>query len=231
MVATNSNERSGADPRKTLRARARRSENDAPIRVSSPTNPRKRTSTRKDTAGASGDSAQVAGGPARGYSWPPFEKGNQLAVGNTAALVHGATSPRAIAERAELVHAHLIETCPWLDEPRYAPSLQRYLTATAREQLAHEAYMAEPTKARLLEAATAAARLAWSIGAELGLTPAGHARLRILTAGGEHAEASLHDLAAEGRRIRERAAARQDVALAPVVELPGTDVQEDDDDA
>lgn len=139
-----------------------------------------------------------------GVRHPDFESGNE------AALVHGAYSERALAERAQVVHERLLEVCPWLAAPRYAPSVQRYAQATAREQLAHEGLMASSKLSpRLLEAATAAGRLAWQMGDALGLTPAGHARLKMLVAGGEHAEASLADLIAEGRVIRERAEERQ----------------------
>jgi hypothetical protein len=41
-----------------------------------------------------GHGGPASGLPARGYSWPPFEKGN------TAALVHGATSERTVAPLA-----------------------------------------------------------------------------------------------------------------------------------
>jgi hypothetical protein len=144
--------------------------------------------------------------PPRGYSWP------DATPGNTIALKHGSYSERAIAERAQLVHASLLEVAPWCAEDRYLPSIDRYLKATARETLAHDALMAGgKISPRLLETATAAARLAWSMGDQLGLTPAGHARLRMLTAGGEHAEASLADLAAQGRAIRE---AREAAELA-----------------
>ncbi|MGH9089992.1 MAG: hypothetical protein ACRDZR_01210 [Acidimicrobiales bacterium] len=104
---------------------------------------------------------------------------------------------------------------PWVAEERYAPSVARYIAATAREQLAHEHLMAaSKLSPRLLEAATAAARLAWQMGDALGLTPAGHAKLKALVAAGEHAEASLADLVAQGRAIRQRAEARQQVAVA-----------------
>ncbi len=129
---------------------------------------------------------------------PDFEPGNELG------LIHGAYSERAIAERAQLVHASLLEVAPWCAEDRYVPSVNRYLQATARETLAHEALMAAGSKfsTRLLETATAAARLAWQMGDALGLTPAGHARLKLLVAGATEAEMSLADLAAEGRAIR-----------------------------
>jgi hypothetical protein len=135
-----------------------------------------------------------------GVERPPFEPGN------TAGLVHGAYSERAIAERAEQVHVHLLEVAPWINEQHYAPSVARYVQATARETLAHEALMAMKPGAkgftRLMEAATAASRLAWFMGDALGLTPAGHARLKVLVAGAEHAEASLADLSAAGKAAR-----------------------------
>ena len=99
---------------------------------------------------------------------------------------------------------------PWCDEDRFLPSVHRYLQATAREQLAHEALMTSTKLSpRLLETATAAARLAWQMGDQLGLTPAGHARLKLVVAGATHAEATLADLAAQGREILARRQAGQ----------------------
>lgn len=130
------------------------------------------------------------------------------------ALKHGAYSPAKLAEHAEVVHASLLAYAPWVAEPHYAPSVSRYLEATAREQLAHAAYLAgDPTKTRMLEAATAASRLAWVFADQLGLTPAGHAKLKMLVAGGEHAEQSLADLAAEGRQAAIDRAAREAVTI------------------
>ncbi len=142
-------------------------------------------------------SASESHGQKRGHSWPPFEDGN------AAALTHGAYSPRQIAEASVKVHAELLKFCPWLDQPAYMPSVTRYLQATGREQLAHRAIMAstDPPSPRLLEAATSAARLAWRMGDELGLTPRGHMELRLLLAGATSAEASLADLAADGLRV------------------------------
>jgi hypothetical protein len=150
--------------------------------------------------------------------------------------VHGAYSEQAIAERAELVHGHLLEVCPWLTAPHFAPAVQRYVQATARETLAHDGLMASTKLSpRLLEAATAAARLAWQMGDALGLTPAGHARLKMLVAGGEHAELSVIDtIKARGQL----AMAERDVSgtgsgalAAPGASeaLDGTDESEGDD--
>ena len=135
---------------------------------------------------------------------PDFEPGNVVA------FRHGAYSERAIAERAQLVHASLLAVAPWCAEDRYLPSVNRYLQATARETLAHDALMAGGKKIspRLLETATAAARLAWSMGDALGLTPAGHARLKLLVAGATGAEMELADLMRQGAEIR---AARTDL--------------------
>ena len=127
------------------------------------------------------------------------------------ALRHGAQSPRAIAERAQQVHAELLTVAPWLNEPWMAPGLDRYLRACAREQLAHagiEKAAAEkgpdriPT--RLLEAATAATRLAATLAADLGLSPTGHARLRALAGTAATTEATLEQLAEQGKAIRLR---------------------------
>lgn len=127
-----------------------------------------------------------------GQERPPFEPGNQVAV------KHGAYSDRAIAERAQHVHEHLLELVPWCAAPEYAPSVHRYIAATAREQLAHEALMGggKPPP-RLLEAATSAARLAWKMGDELGLTPAGHAKLKLLFADAAEAHDALAAIVAE----------------------------------
>jgi len=129
-----------------------------------------------------------------------FEPGNQLS------RTHGAYSVQAIADQAVLVHNELLRVAPWLDEERYAPSLLRYLQAAAREALAHRALTASGAKfsPRLLESCTAAARLAWQMGDELGLTPAGHARLKVLMADSITAEVSVAELAERGRQIRER---------------------------
>jgi hypothetical protein len=139
-----------------------------------------------------------------GRERPPFENGNAVA------LRHGAYSPAEIEKRAAAVHEALLEVAPWVAEAHYAPSVDRYLKATAREQLAHEALMSGEAKVtpRLLEAATAASRLAWAMGDALGLTPAGHAKLKLLVAGAADAEASLADLIAEGKQVRLAAEAR-----------------------
>lgn len=126
------------------------------------------------------------------------------APGNTLALKHGTYSPAAIAAQADRVHDALLEVAPWCNQPEYLPSVRRYLDATAREQMAHRAIEASPDKVspRLLEAATAASRLAWQMGDALGLTPSGHAKLKTLTAASVHAEVGLADLIAQGRTAR-----------------------------
>ena len=63
---------------------------------------------------------------------PDFEEGN------TFSLVHGGDSPRAIAARAEQIHAELLAHAPYLNEPRFLPAVSRYLQAAAREALLHD---------------------------------------------------------------------------------------------
>lgn len=145
---------------------------------------------------------------------PDFEPGN------TVALVHGAYSPAVIAERAQLVHAAILDAAPYLAEPRFLPAVDRYLKAAAREALLHahiEAVSAAKgtgaVAARTWEQATAAARLAAKLGTDLGLDPIGHARIRALSAGAAASEASLGDLEERGRAGLEAARARHAAEL------------------
>ena len=68
--------------------------------------------------------------PAHNYSWPPFEDGN------TASLVHGSYSDRAISDRAVEVHSGLLEHAPYLDEP----DSFRLSTGTSRRLLGRVCY-------------------------------------------------------------------------------------------
>jgi hypothetical protein len=123
-----------------------------------------------------------------------FEPGNELAVR------HGAYSPRKVGERAQVVRDELLDLVPGLaDDPESASPLALYCRAVAREELAHEAIeagslsphvlevirkqfpqMLQPgnVSPRLLEAATAAARVASELGAQLGIGPLASAQLR-----------------------------------------------------
>jgi hypothetical protein len=137
-----------------------------------------------------------------GQERPPFEPGND------AALTHGTYSAAAIGVRAEQVRDELLTYAPYLNEDRFFPAIHRYLTACAREQLAHDALMACGMEAkgatRLLEVATAAARLAAKLGSDLGLDPIGHAKIRALGAGADAsaAAADLASLSAAGKAAR-----------------------------
>jgi hypothetical protein len=137
-----------------------------------------------------------------GERHPPFEPGNELAVkpGNDLSLKHGAYSARVVGARAEVVRAELLALVPGLaDDPESASPLALYCRAVAREELAHEAIeagslsprvleiirkqfpqMIQPgnVSPRLLEAATAAARAASELGAQLGIGPRASAELR-----------------------------------------------------
>ena len=68
------------------------------------------------------------GKAARGYSWPPAEPGNELA------MVHGARSERRIAPLAEQIASSLLshpDTPPYLREPSYAPAVRAWSRAEA----------------------------------------------------------------------------------------------------
>jgi len=153
---------------------------------------------------------------------PDFEPGNVVS------LRHGAYSPATIKAKAEQVHEALLEVAPWCAEARFLPSVNRYLQATAREQVAHEAIMSGgKLSPRLFEVATAAARLAWAMADQLGLTPAGHARLKVLVAGATHAEADVAALARQGAEILRRREA--EIATQRPPGSPESDATDHDD--
>ncbi len=133
---------------------------------------------------------------------PPFE------AGNTASLRHGARSEPTITAKVLELRAALFEVAPDLDQPRFHETIERYLRAVAREKLLHDYLMAkgpEHVGQRLWEAASASANAAQKMSHELGLTPAGFHRLKLLWGLGvraEHDVAALEGLAARGAEIR-----------------------------
>ena len=66
--------------------------------------------------------------PARGYSWPPFEKGN------TVTTTHGARSrnPAVFEARAQELCPFIFEANPHLDELRDGAAVARYAVTLAR---------------------------------------------------------------------------------------------------
>lgn len=60
----------------------------------------------------------MSGMPARGYSWPPFEPGN------TVALKHGATSSRKVRPIAQEIHKLLLTEAPWCDQAAFAGAVR-----------------------------------------------------------------------------------------------------------
>jgi hypothetical protein len=64
--------------------------------------------------------------PARGYSWPPFEKGNTLSVGNFGAVRHGAYSDRIITEKADHIRGLLLSSHPYLADETFSEAVLRY---------------------------------------------------------------------------------------------------------
>lgn len=132
--------------------------------------------------------------------------------GNTWSLIHGAESERAVAKRAEQVHAELLTIAPYLDEDKFIPAVRRYLAAAARESLLDDHIQRVSAEkgpgavaSRTWEQCTAAARLADKLAAGLGLTVEGHARIRALSAGAASAEEGLAELLERGRAARARA--------------------------
>jgi hypothetical protein len=170
------------------------------------------------------DNPQADGhGPARGYSWPPFEKGHTLS------LIFGGYSGRTVAERAELVRHDLYAVAPWLeDQPSFAIAVERFLTVESRARIfaehierlaAEKGAGAIPT--RTAEVANATARLANDLGAQLGLDPLSFAKIRALGASvsRDTAAADREALMAEGAAVR-RAHEPRPVAVSDADVVP-----------
>lgn len=156
-------------------------------------------------------SGNEAGAPARGYSWPPFEPGNELSTR------HGGYSPRKVDPLAtELVQLVLAEAgTGHLQRPEYRPALWAWGRSEAQVQLLAE-YLAKRGEATgdgvgdLADEATKAAYLllhraetrANTLRTRLGLDPLSRARLGRDTAAGQLDAARL--MAEMERREREQ---------------------------
>jgi len=162
--------------------------------------------------------SEQIGRPARGYSWPPFEKGNPIgaetrfAEGNTEQMTHGAWSERSWRPVADQLAAELPAVAPWATDPSAAAAVAAWARAEARLRLV-AAWLDEhgdldengtPRAATNLMAQleTTAAKARDS----LGLTPMSLATLlgklaAVATAGGDGH--GLDQLKAAGARILE----------------------------
>ena len=137
----------------------------------------------------------------RGYSWPPFEKGNQ------AALKHGAYSEQLASEKVAEISLQFLQAAPWLDSPEYRPAVARYLRAEAVSVLSFAAIEriaaaegAERVPKKLWQAWNAATNTAARQGSLLGLDPM--SRQLIVAAREADRQGSRDRLIAEGRAIR-----------------------------
>lgn len=81
----------------------------------------------------------MAGELARGYSWPPFQVGNEAGrkfePSNTAAVQHGAYSPRSWRPLADRITAELPDIAPWCTRPTYGPAVAAWARTEAQLQL------------------------------------------------------------------------------------------------
>jgi hypothetical protein len=145
--------------------------------------------------------------PARGYSWPPFEDGN------TAALVHGAQSPRVVDAVAVVLAEAVVAEAPWLKAEIFQPAIWRYARAEARARLLSNFILevaeehSEKIGARLWESANGADNTANRMAESLGLTPLSRAHLAGIVTGTEATSAGITELAERGKAIRARRAA------------------------
>jgi hypothetical protein len=166
-----------------------------------------------DVTGVRAASGNGAGkGPARGYSWPPFEPGN------AAAFVHGAFSERAIAPRAEALARAVLEDgefpdhvrspvfrislAAWTRAEAVASLLFDHLITLGAEQMMTPRLAGTRAPVDLWRAADAHAA---KLRGELGLSPVSYARIaKDLGIANRASEDALERMAKAGREIRER---------------------------
>lgn len=151
----------------------------------------------------------------RGYSWPPFQPGNKLSVGNLGALKHGAFSDRIITEKANHIRNLLLDSYPYLADETFAEAVHRYCRAEARALLLHDFIMdkaetkgVESVKPYLWAEVRGADALAQKCGSDCGLDPAGHAKIArdlgmASNIRGQQASMQVGNLQDQGRRLYE----------------------------
>jgi hypothetical protein len=148
--------------------------------------------------------------PARGYSWLPFEEGNELSIR------HGAFSQRRVSARSLEIRDALFVAYPYLADDVFMEAVERYTRAEARAVMLHEHVMSvaeehgvEAVKPYLWSETTRAEANAAKFGQDCGLDPTGHARIaHDLGVAKSHRSQSAwkgtEELAKRGRAIREQ---------------------------
>lgn len=151
-------------------------------------------------------------GPARGYSWPPFEPGH------TKSMVHGAHSERVIVPRAEALMTAVLEDaeCPdhlrspvfrfalaaWCRAEAVAAVLFEYLMSLDAEQMMQPRLAGTRAPADLWKAADAHAA---TLRGRLGMDPVNYAKIaKDLGIASKASEDALGRLAETGKGIVER---------------------------
>lgn len=147
--------------------------------------------------------------PARGYSWLPFEEGNELSIR------HGAFSQRRISARALQIRDALLVAYPYLADDVFVEAIERYTRAEARALLLNEHVMSvaedhgvEAVKPYLWSETTRAEANAAKFAQDCGLDATGHARVArdlglARSAGAQFRNAGVRAIAERGRALRE----------------------------
>jgi hypothetical protein len=171
--------------------------------------------------------------PARGYRWPPFEKGH------TKSLVHGARSERFIAKTAREVIEDALEVLPWLSRPEFGAAVQAWARAEAKVRL----LSAHLAKVGVIDPKTNEARSTltelgrWEKHAadrrrDLGLDPHSLVRLEAEFASARRDDALAEQISAGHQLVRDADArdARQEIADASPAPLSTSRLRQQDAD-
>ena len=136
---------------------------------------------------------------------PPWEPGN------TAALTHGADSPRTVLPLADELAAQLVEVAPWCGHAAFAAEVQAWSWEEARVRLLQgwvneRGLLDEDSEGALGQLERAQGR-ASRLRSNLGLSPVAWAKVlaSLASAKDEGAASELEALAAVGRELQGRA--------------------------
>ena len=135
----------------------------------------------------------------------PNPRHADFAPGNAMARTHGANSLTFVRERARPMAADLVRLASWLGASEFEPDLENLAKAIAETRILADSVRAltdagKAVPPRQWEQLASFRRLVHKISTDMGLSAVGRARLAALTTSADIGQATLADLAEQGRQ-------------------------------